>query len=75
MPWTSVINDLNREEIAGTFYEKELPETNQNQFRIEKVIKKGDDLYFKRKRCNSSFNERQYKWVNIFLNQYPQEQM
>ena len=60
MPWTYVINDLNREEIVGTFYEKELPETNQNEFRIEKVIKKSDDLYIKRKRCNNSFNKRQY---------------
>ena len=61
MPLTYVINDLNREEIVGTFYEKELPDTNQNEFRIEKVIKRGHVLYFKRKRCNNSFNERQYK--------------
>ena len=27
--WTYVINDLNREEIVGTFYENELPKTNQ----------------------------------------------
>ena len=40
MPLTYVINDLNREEIVGTFYEKELPETNQNEFRIEKKNKK-----------------------------------
>ena len=26
--------------IIGTFYEKELQETNQQEFRIEKVIKK-----------------------------------
>ena len=24
VPWTYVINDVNREEIVGTFYEKEL---------------------------------------------------
>ena len=39
VPWTYVINDLNGEEIAGTFYEKELQKTNQKEFRIEKVIK------------------------------------
>ena len=40
VPWTYVINDLNGEEIIGTFYEKELQKTNQQEFRIEKVIKK-----------------------------------
>ena len=45
VPWTYVINDLNGEEIIGTFYEKELQKTNQKEFRIEKVIKrKGDKL-------------------------------
>ena len=45
VPWTYVINDLNGEEIIGTFYEKELQKTNQQEFRIEKVIKrKGDKL-------------------------------
>ena len=39
-PWTYVINDLNGDEIIGTFYEKELQKTNQQKFRIEKVIKK-----------------------------------
>ena len=39
VPWTYVINDLNGEETIGTFYEKDLQKTNQ-QFRIEKVIKK-----------------------------------
>ena len=34
------------EEIVGTFYEKELGETNQKEFRIKKVImRKGDKLY------------------------------
>ena len=36
--WTYVINDLNGEEIIGTFYEKELQKTNQEKFRMEKVI-------------------------------------
>ena len=43
VPWTYVINDLNGEEIIGTFYEKELQSTSQNKFRIEKVIKKNGD--------------------------------
>ena len=48
VPWTYVINDLNGEEIIGTFYEKELKNTNQKEFRIEKIIKrKGDKLYVK----------------------------
>ena len=48
VPWTYVINDLNREEIMGTFYEKELQKTSQEEFRIEKVIKrKGDKMYVK----------------------------
>ena len=40
VPWTYVINDLNGEEIIGTFYEKKLQKTNQQEFRIETVIKK-----------------------------------
>ena len=48
VPWTYVINDHNGEEIIGTFYKKELQKTNQQEFRIEKVIKrKGDRLYVK----------------------------
>ena len=34
--WTYIINDQNEEEIIGTFYEKELQKTNQEEFRIEK---------------------------------------
>ena len=40
VPWTYVINDLNGQEIIGTFYENELQRTNQQGFRIEKVIRK-----------------------------------
>ena len=40
VPWTYVINDLNGQEIIGTFYEKELQKTNQEEFKIEKVFKK-----------------------------------
>ena len=36
VPWTYVTNDLNGEEIIGTFYEKELQSTRQNEFRIQK---------------------------------------
>ena len=39
VPWTYVINDLNGEKIIGTFYEKELQKIDQQEFRIEKVIK------------------------------------
>ena len=43
--WTYVISDLNGEEIAGRFYKKQLQKTNQEEFRIEKVIKrKGNKL-------------------------------
>ena len=61
VPWTYVINDLNGEEIIGTFYEKELQKTNQKEFRIEKVIKrKGDKLYVKWKGYDNSFNS----WID-----------
>ena len=61
VPWTYVINDLNGEEIIGTFYEKELQKTNQQEFRIKKVIKiKGDKLYVKWKGYDSSFNS----WIH-----------
>ena len=55
--WTCVVNDLNGEEIIGTFYEKEFQSTNQQEFRIEKVIKKkGNKLYVKWKGFDNSFN-------------------
>ena len=37
---TYVINDLNGGEIIRTFYEKELQKIDQQEFRIEKVIRK-----------------------------------
>ena len=40
LPWTYVINDLNREEMVGTFYEKKMQENKSKRIRIEKVIKK-----------------------------------
>ena len=61
VPWTYVIDVLNAEEITGTFYEKELQKIDQQEFRIEKVIKKkGDRLYVKWKRCDNSFNS----WID-----------
>ena len=55
--WTYVINDLNGDEIIGTFYEKEWQKTNQQEFKIEKVIKrKSDRLCVKWKGYDSSFN-------------------
>ena len=60
-PWTYVINDLNGEEITGTFYEKELQKANQEEFRIEKVIKRKDDkIYVKWKGSDNSFNS----WID-----------
>ena len=61
VPWTYVISDFKGEEIVGTFYEKAFQKTNQNEFRVEKVIKRKDDkLYVKWKGYNSSFNS----WIN-----------
>ena len=61
VPWTSVVNDLNGEEIMGRFYEKELQKANQEEFRIEKVIKrKGDKMYVKWKGYDNSFNS----WID-----------
>ena len=57
IPWIDIINDPDRKEIIGTFYEKELRKTNQQESRIEEVIKrKGDKLYVKWKGYDSSFN-------------------
>ena len=56
MPWTYVFRDLKDEKIFGTFYKEELQKTNQKDFRVENIIKtKGDKLYVKWKRYNSSF--------------------
>ena len=45
VPWTYVIQDLNGEEIIGTFYKNELQKAKQKEFTIEKLIKrKGDKL-------------------------------
>ena len=61
VPSTYVNNDLNDEEITGTFYEKELQKIDQQEFRIEKVIKKkGDKLYVQWKGYDNSFNS----WID-----------
>ena len=61
VPWTYVISDMNGEDITGSFYEKELQSTNQQIFRIEKIIKrKGNKLYVKWKGYDNSFNS----WIN-----------
>ena len=43
VPWTYVIDNLKGEEIIRTFYEKELQNANQKEFRVEKVIKRKGD--------------------------------
>ena len=61
VPWTYVVSDLNGEEIIGKFCEKELQKTNQQDFKIEKVIKKNsDNLYIKCKVYVISFN----RWID-----------
>ena len=43
--------------LLERFYGKELQKTNQEEFRIEKVIKKKENkLYVKRKSYDNSFN-------------------
>ena len=61
VPWTYKINDLNGEKIIGSFYEKELQKTSQEEFRIEKVIKrKGNKIYVKWKGYDNTFNS----WID-----------
>ena len=40
LSWTYVIEDVNCEEIAEIFYEKESQKTNQTEFSFENVIRK-----------------------------------
>ena len=71
VPWTYVINDLNGEEIVGTFYEKEFQKANQKDFRTEKVIKrKGDKLYVKCKGYDNLFNSWIYKKDIVKMSEY-----
>ena len=59
VPWTYIISELNGEEIAGKFYEKELQKKKKKKkklFRVETVVKtKGNKLYVKWKCYDSSF--------------------
>ena len=56
-PCTYVIINCKVEEIIGTFCEKELQNTNQKEFRIEKIIIiKGNKIYVKWKGYNNSVN-------------------
>ena len=58
---SSVISDLNGEPSTGSFYGKKIQKANQEQFWIQKVLKrKGDKLYFKWKAYDSPFNS----WIN-----------
>ena len=71
VPWTYVLNDLNGDEVNGTFYENELQKTKQNEFMIEKVIKKkGDKLYVKWKGYDNPFNSWIDKKTLYKMNQY-----
>ena len=70
-PWTYVINYLRGEEIFGTFYEKELQKKNQQEFRIEKAIKKKrNKLYVNWKEYDNLFNS----WIDkkdlVYMSQY-----
>ena len=57
VPWTYVIENLYGEEITWTFYEKELQNTNQVEFRIEKVIREnGDKLRAKSRGYDNLFD-------------------
>ena len=59
--WTCIMSDLNGEEIAGTFFEKELEKTNQKEFKVEKVIKrKIEKLYGKCKDYANYFSS----WID-----------
>ena len=52
-----VISDLNRKNIVGTFFKKKSQKTNQEEFRVEKVIKrKGNKLFTQWKGYDNSFN-------------------
>ena len=51
VPWAHIINDLNGKEVVPKFFEKELQEASQKEFKIKKVIRiKDDKLYAKWKR-------------------------
>ena len=45
-PWTDLTSDLNGKKIDETFYGQELQQANQKEFRIEKIIKRKDNVIF-----------------------------
>ena len=58
---SNIINDLNSEEIVGTFYEKELQKINQKKLRTKKAIKRErNKQYVKWKGYDNSFN----RWID-----------
>ena len=60
-PVTYKLQDLDDEEIKGTFYEPELQKTKQQVFRIEEVLKKGKNKsWVKWKGYSDKFNS----WVD-----------
>ena len=68
---THVINNLNWEEIVGTFYEKEMQKANQIGFKIGKVTKrKGDTLCIKWKGYYNSFNSWIDKKCIVWIGEY-----
>ena len=61
VPWTYVVYYLSGEKITGSFYEKELQKNSQENFRLEKVLKKKrDKLYVKWKGYDNRFNS----WID-----------
>ena len=57
IPVIYTITDYNGEEIQGSFYEKEVQNTSQGTFRIEKVLKRqGDKCLVKWMGYLKSFN-------------------
>ena len=65
--WTYLINDLNGEEIVGTFQDNEIQKTNQRECRIEKVSKKkGGKLYGKWKVYDNLCNRQIKKTQGFF---------
>jgi hypothetical protein len=64
------LKDLNGEAITGTFYEQEMQKSNQDTFRIEKVLKtKGDKIFVKWMGYSDDFNswidKKDYRFLNI----------
>ena len=59
MPWTCGISNFNEEEIVGTLKKKKLWKTDEKEFRVEKVLKREDDILYgkccKGKGYDSSF--------------------